>query len=245
MGIKYFVNENFFALWSAEMAYVLGYLYADGSLEDASYLRGKYVRVSSIDKSSIVKIRALMQSEHTIVLRRREKPFRPQYLLRIGNHKLYGDLSALGLYPNKSLTITFPSVPKEYFSHFLRGYFDGDGCVFLERSKGITRAKIVRRLAVIFTSGSKKFLEALDDYLSEFLGTKKGSVYRNGNAYQARYQTKDSIKIFKFFYTTAPKKGYLERKLKIFIKYFILRPSKIDESVARALYNTGYGHVVK
>jgi len=68
MGIKYKVNENFFKEWSPIMAYVLGYWYADGSLEDASYLRGKYIRVTSIDKSTIEKIRDWLDSEHAIVV---------------------------------------------------------------------------------------------------------------------------------------------------------------------------------
>lgn len=45
MGIKYKVNEDFFNEWSHKMAYILGCYYADGSLEDATYLRGKYIRM--------------------------------------------------------------------------------------------------------------------------------------------------------------------------------------------------------
>ena len=67
MGVKYRVNEAFFDSWTQEMAYVLGYFYADGSLEDASYLRGKYVRVSSVEKYSILRIKKWLSSEHTIV----------------------------------------------------------------------------------------------------------------------------------------------------------------------------------
>lgn len=51
------------------MAYVLGYLYADGSLEDASYLRGKYLRVTSSEEVNIQKIRKCLKSEHTVTVR--------------------------------------------------------------------------------------------------------------------------------------------------------------------------------
>jgi intein-encoded DNA endonuclease-like protein len=34
-----------------------------------------------------------------------------------------------GIMPNKSSDVKFPVVPKEYMSHFVRGYFDGDGFV--------------------------------------------------------------------------------------------------------------------
>src|SRR3989344_1919719 len=119
------------------MAYVLGYIYADGSLNDSPYMRGKYVQVSSVDKSSIERIKRWLDSEHKIT---EAKPTfiggRICFKLRIGSHKIYNDLFRLGLYPNKSLTVKFPRIPKKYFSHFVRGYFDGDGCIYFEKRKG-------------------------------------------------------------------------------------------------------------
>ena len=53
MGIKFSVNEKFFDVWSLEMSYVLGFLYADGHLEDSPYIRGKYVRVINTDRDRI------------------------------------------------------------------------------------------------------------------------------------------------------------------------------------------------
>src|SRR3989338_4130946 len=109
MGIKYFSNEQFFDTWTREMAYVLGYLYADGSLEDSAYIRGKYIRVTSVERGSIERIKKLLKSDHTIVKEIPKLPNRKnRYLLRIGSHKLYNSLLNLGLYPNKSLTIRFP-----------------------------------------------------------------------------------------------------------------------------------------
>lgn len=245
MGIKYSVDEKFFEKWSAEMAYVLGYLYADGSMEDAPYLRGKYIRVSSIDKSSIIMIRELLKSKHTIVVRRQEGPRHAQYLLRIGSHKIYNDLIKLGLYPNKSLTIKLPYIPSNYFAHFLRGYFDGDGCVFLETGIGAKGSAIVKRLSVIFTSGSRVFLEQLDLKLRDVLLNKEHFIHTSQRAYQLRFRTRESVQIFSFLYRNLPNMSYLRRKLNIFIKYFILRPSRIDTSVRKILYKVGCGHVVK
>src|SRR5438876_697132 len=115
MGIKYCIDENFFNNWAPEMAYILGYLYADGSMEDASYLRGKYVRVTSIDRSTIIKIRKQFKSQHTIVsLKPNQFAGKQRYFLRIGSHKLYDSLFRLGLRPNKSLSMTFPKIPDEF-----------------------------------------------------------------------------------------------------------------------------------
>ena len=64
MGKKYKVNENFFKVWTQEMAYTLGYFYADGSMEDSPKIRGKYIRISSAEKNNLLKIKKWMQSQH-------------------------------------------------------------------------------------------------------------------------------------------------------------------------------------
>lgn len=245
MGLKYAVNKDFFKIWNQKMAYVLGYLYADGSLADASYLRGKYISVTSIDKNTIVKIRHWLDSKHTIV---ECIPSTPnghiRYLLRIGSHELYKDLTKLGLYPNKSLTITFPKIPGKYLSHFVRGYFDGDGCIYFQKAKGITRDIIIRRLRTIFVSGSKKFLIGLMIVLKNNLNINQDKVYRGHKSYQLMYSTNDSIEVFKFLYKNVENEVFLERKCKIFLDYFAFRSKKLDKSVNNVIKYLN-GHVVK
>lgn len=227
------------------MAYVLGYLYADGSLEDASYLRGKYLRVTSVEKDSIVRIRQWLGSEHTIVISR--PPIgKTRYLLRIGSHKLYDSLIALGLYPNKSLTVKFPDLPNKYLCHFVRGYLDGDGCVYLEMGNGKLGQRIIKKLSIIFTSGSKIFLERMDEVLRSKLSLKEDRIYNGKRCYQLRYQTFNSIKLFSFLYGDIKDGVYFKRKLAPFLKYFKLRPSKIDRGVSRVLKHIDIqGDVVK
>lgn len=246
MGIKYAVNENFFKKWSPEMAYVLGYLYADGSLEDASYLRGKYIRVSSIDKLTIIKIREWLKSKHTIV--KIDPPTtngHKRYLLRIGNHALYDDLTKLGLYPNKSLTIKFPNIPQKNFNHFIRGYFDGDGCVRVCMSKGKKQQLIIRKLSSVFTCGSKLFLEELAKQLNKAVKTKNTKVYNGCKSYMLSYSTEDSVKLFKFLYGNLNKNIFLKRKFDRFNDYFNRRPQRIDRAVNNILRCLGNGQVVK
>ena len=46
--------------------------------------------------------------------------------------KMHSDLIALGSPPVKTFTIRFPGeniVPNNLLHHFVRGYFDGDGCI--------------------------------------------------------------------------------------------------------------------
>lgn len=245
MGIKYRVNEAFFDSWTQEMAYVLGYFYADGSLEDASYLRGKYIRVSSVEKYSILRIKRWLGSEHTIVEQKSTwENGKTRYLLRIGSHKLYDRLTSIGLHPNKSLTIEFPDIPKDYIHHFVRGYLDGDGCVYFYRALGKRGKLVTKKLSVIFTSGSRIFLERLNRILKKRLDLKQEKIYKGQRAYQLRYGTSDSIKLFGFLYKDVLPRAYFTRKTKPFLLYFKLHPSRIDQD-AKSVIQSLNGHVVK
>ncbi len=229
------------------MAYILGYLFADGSMYKSE--RGSYINVTSVDKSTVEKIKVLLRSEHRVVERKprlvhfkhqnRSYKTRTAYSLRIGNRALYDDLLGLGMYPDKSLTVKFPSIPSSVLPHFVRGYFDGDGCVYLERGKGLIQRSILKRLSVIFTSGSEDFLTGLREKLEKTLGVSLGKVYNGNRAYRLRYNTRDTIRLFSFMYGDSHGL-YLQRKFDIFKAYFCLRPSRIDKNTETVLKKIGH-----
>ncbi len=227
------------------MAYVLGFLYADGCLVDAVSSRTQYIQFNSVDKEILEKIRSAMESEHPLSLRPSRfiayrngvYKSRESFILRIGSRKMFGDLLRFGITPSKSKIITFPDIPLRYASNFLRGYFDGDGCVYLEKAKGITKPVIIKRLLVIFTSGSSIFLEKLGEILKNQLDILDKRIYNSNHAFQIRYGTKDTVKIFKFLYKFCPQRLYLHRKLDIFSNYFKLFPSKVDAEITAILKN--------
>lgn len=204
------------------MSYVLGFLYADGSLEDASYIRGKYVRVTNTDRDRIVAIKSLLDSEHTIVQHDKGGNYKRRYLLRIGNSKIYERLVTLGLTPHKSLTMKFPKVPIRYLGAFVRGYFDGDGCVHLE----MNAKNKPKRLLTVFTSGSKIFLQQLHIQLQSHAGIVGNGLHKHGSttgAYQLRYSSGDSARLFMLMYGRVIGQGlFLRRKYDIFTLYFKL-----------------------
>ncbi len=238
MGIKYKINESFFDTWNLEMSYVLGYLYADGSLHDILNIRAKYIRVTSIDKVTIKHIKKCLDSKHkiTTLFSSPESNQKNRYVLSIGSHKLYNSLVNHGLYPNKSLTAKFPYIPKKYLKDFVRGYFDGDGCVHIEMAKGKLKEKIIKRLVVVFTSGSEEFLNGLLSAIQKNTGIKNGRVYTSNRSFQLRYTTADSVDLFKFIYKNTKKQDlFLKRKFKKFQQYFKLRPVRVDKGVRNIL----------
>lgn len=224
MGIKYKVNRQFFKNWSPQMAYVLGFVSADGSLEDASYLRGKYLRICSSDKEILEKIKKAMNSEHTIVTIKPKEVYmwgkkyisKEQYMLRIGSHEIYNDLIELGITPKKSKIINLPDMPQRYAADFCRGYLDGDGCINLYEKK--------RRLSITFTSGSEIFLKQLTDMISIAVGIKAHNVFKNNRAFQIKYSTKEAMPLLRYIYYNTADGLYLERKYSQFLKYIKLYP---------------------
>ena len=51
----------------------------------------------------------------------------------VQNKHLWNILNSYGCTPRKSLTLKFPDIKifksKDLIRHFIRGYFDGDGCI--------------------------------------------------------------------------------------------------------------------
>lgn len=224
MGIKYQVNRDFFKAWSSHMAYVLGFVTADGSLESASNLRGKYVRICSSDKEILEKIRQVMDSEHLIVtvgpkeicMYGQKYISKEKYYLRIGCEAIYNDLVELGITPNKSKTIALPNIPANYIKDFFRGYLDGDGCVSIYEKK--------KRLSVTFTSGSELFLKQLSEAISITVGIKIHNVFSNKRAFQIKYSTKEAVPLLTYIYSESKNLIFLERKYSRFLDFIRLNP---------------------
>ena len=199
------------------MAYILGYVYADGSLEDASYLRGKYLRLTSCDRMVVEAIKKELGSKHRIVkLPATTKNGKERYFLRIGDHSIYNDLINLGLTPRKSLNMQFPKcVPLKFMNDFIRGYFDGDGTFTLERRKNRDVP------LVVFTSGSKNFLRVLSGILTaqcNLGGARK--VYESHRSYQLRYSARKAKEILKFIFSKIGENTlFLDRKYNLYKKF--------------------------
>ena len=112
------------------MAYVLGFFAADGYM--TINRRGAYFwNIQITDGQLLRQIKKLIQAEHKISIKRSKKKNKKMYRLQIGSKEMYNDLYNLGMRQNKTRSMVLPKIPDNYFSHFVRGYFDGDGNVWL------------------------------------------------------------------------------------------------------------------
>jgi hypothetical protein len=184
--------------------------------------------ITSKDISILEEIKNAMGSTHHFYKRKSQNITFPggknyvsgeRFIFRVGSKQIFNDLLKLGVTPRKSLTILLPKIPFKYLSYFIRGYFDGDGCIYLIKSK---------YPRVIFTSGSQLFLQGLSKTLSVVLQIPFKIIYsqlhKSGNlCYQLHYNTQISNNVLEFMYKNLEKAPYLKRKYQIYQKYLSIK----------------------
>ncbi len=214
------INKDFFKKWSSSMAYTLGFMFADGNLTISN--RGTYFfSIHTIDKPLLQKIIEEMDSDHSLSIRRK-KSLADNYRLQVGSKEMCEDLLKLGLIPNKAKRMKLPDVPGKYFGDFTRGYFDGDGNIWVGLIHKGRKAKSYV-IQSSFTSASIYFLEALLKKLRS-CGLQKGFITISKTQTYGRlvFSKNDSLRLYKIMYNTSTSL-YLPRKKQIFEKYMSLR----------------------
>ncbi len=133
------INESYFDNIDCERkAYFLGFLYADGcnhrnkkpKIDIALQEKDKLIlEEMSIDIYGV--------NDNFLFRKKRKESHKNQYVLTIHSKKISDKLFELGCGPKKSLTLKFPEwlIDPELQKHFIRGYFDGDGCITFSKRK--------------------------------------------------------------------------------------------------------------
>ena len=139
------VDDRFFEVVDApEKAYFLGFLYADGYIDEKRH----HVELSlqSKDKYILEKLNRLVNHEKELTYRKAKKHWKTGnmesdgYRLYIKNKKIAGDLVNLGMRQRKSFTLAWPKfLTGDLAWHFVRGYFDGDGSICIKTNGQGTR----------------------------------------------------------------------------------------------------------
>lgn len=218
-----YVDISFFKNWNENMAYILGYIVADGCIIKRKGRQNSYVlNITSKDKRHLYKIKRVLKSQHSISVKFNSRGQR-SFQLQIANSKICRDLIDLGIPPRKTYSSINLEVPKEYFADFVRGFFDGDGTVYIYKVNGTPQIKVA------LTSSNYRFLRILNTRLCEILRVPVKKVYqvpcrnydehvRKTKVYKVHYYVEDCEKIAELFYSKNPDL-YLERKRRVFEKW--------------------------
>jgi len=160
---KYIINENYFNLINTEAkAYFLGLLYSDGNIRQN--LRNFRLKLIEPDKHILDSFLTELESSHRLYYCNKGTGNHHLYSLDITNKKLTTALIDKGLFPNKSLTLKFPTsdqVPNNLIFHFIRGYFDGDGGFCISKNH-LSHLTIHFCVSYDFGLSLQKFLNTVD-----------------------------------------------------------------------------------
>lgn len=202
------------------MSYILGFMFADGNIVNTKR-NTWFWSIQITDKPLLESIKKTIGSTHKISKRKPIERNKSLYRLQIGSKEMCEDLIKLGLSQKKSLTMKFPDIDKEYLPDFLRGYFDGDGHVWIGNVQRKNRDSKV--IITGFTSGSLPFLNSLKSTLSKSFDLSGGSIVKKDRGYELKYSINDSLKIYKTMYNMQYGRLYLPRKKRIFEKFIAMR----------------------
>ena len=217
---KYKYNKDYFEkINTQEKAYWLGFLYADGCI-NALYKNGNLrsmnleLTLAEVDKVHIEKFAKAIDTNVPIkqkVAKYQGKQYMA-YRIIICSTKMCKDLCDLGCFTNKTYYLRLPNesiVPNLYMKDFLRGYFDGDGCV---------RKRLDQTGYTLTFTGMEMMLKDIRNYLTSNLiinvmpkihkdkRSKASSLYIYGN---------DNVKDFlNYLYNNAS--IYLDRKYQVY-----------------------------
>jgi hypothetical protein len=157
---RYFENIN-----TPNKAYFLGLLYADGSINT----KKNSCKITLTEKDSYIleSLRKEVETKKPLAYGK-SKPIKntkyigkAYYSLELNSEKLINDLEGKGITANKSQILKFPTeeqVPLDKLSHFIRGYIDGDECIYASQNR-----------IMINIVSSEWFLKDLSIFLSKEL----------------------------------------------------------------------------
>lgn len=135
---KYRFDIKFFDIIDTEeKAYLLGLLYADGYNMETRNTVCLHLNIK--DLNHIEKVKKILKADHPI--KHLSNRTRQQFGISLTNKRFSEKLAELGCMQAKTFKIKFPTtdqVPNSLLRHFIRGYFDGDGCIqhhYTKRSK--------------------------------------------------------------------------------------------------------------
>lgn len=141
------VNDTYFeTIDTKDKAYFLGLIVADGSVNKNAFK----IQLQEEDVDILNLFKKYIEYEGEVKFIKKATENRKNTgLLNIYSQKIAKDLIKLGVIPAKSHFTYFPDIPEEFHSHFIRGVFDGDGCVYIDKRSNSLKFSIIGNILLI------------------------------------------------------------------------------------------------
>lgn len=178
---KYQTNEKYFDIINTEeKAYWFGFLLADGyiSAKKTSWS----VQLRLIDLDAIQKLKLALESSVPIKTIYSDKR-KTCYELSIASKYMVESLGKYGMVNNKTFRVRIPeTIDKKLWPHIIRGYSDGDGCIYVRKDK-------YQCANFSITSSSIEILNQIEKYFQD------NNIIKNNRSYISDYKTYRTINI--------------------------------------------------
>ena len=201
---KYKLDDTVFdSIDTEEKAYWLGFLYADGYNHRSKNCIA--LRLQKEDIDVLYKFKDFLKTDSPICIYKRKtriKNIEKEYCeLCVFSIHLCQVLNDLGCVQAKTYILDFPSfIPSNLLHHFMRGYFDGDGCISITKRNNRTENSKYFQFTV---AGRREFIEQYQNILCKTINITKTkiNIFKNNFAVALHYGGKNNvIKIMNYLY---------------------------------------------
>ena len=213
---KYFYDVDYFKeINSIDKAYWLGFIYADGyiSVSQVGYGKEFAIELQDTDYKHLKKFNKSINGNIEVKRFKRKCNLNQKVYnscsIRIYSKEFVDNLISQGITSDKSSNVKLPVLEDKYMSHFIRGYFDGDGCITSYKASGYDRYK---------TSfiGTYNFLQSINDIINNKYNIYIPTLHKRKaehEVYSLEYSScKRSKILYEYMYNEAT--IYLNRKHK-------------------------------
>lgn len=137
-----------------DLAWTIGVLWSDGCLS-----QNGFISVKAVDQEMISQVAEIWKIKERV--RTIQTGFRDAYETGFSNRTIVGRLRNMGMHERKSLTVRWPvGLSEDRAWPFVRGVFDGDGCVHLAKSHPGSAVPSLRWCICTASEGFKDDLNA-------------------------------------------------------------------------------------
>lgn len=227
----YTFNENIFRVVdSEEKAYWFGFLCADGYNHETKNCVA--LRIQKEDFHHLEKYKNFLNYEGPIYTFTRttsvNKLVKEYCELNVCSPIYSEDLAKLGCIQNKTYKLEFPNIPDNLVKHFIRGYFDGDGCVSIRdrKNRRIRGTSMNVQLNIV---GKESVILEMQNYIVKATNVTRTALRnKQGNFTKAISWGGANVvlKILHYLYDNAT--IYLDRKYEKYKQLMVSRQSNLQ-----------------
>lgn len=205
------LNHTFFSKYTADSCYWAGFILADGNLR-----KNRNTLSIKLAKKDTGHLDLFLKAISSIGYTKKEYKQCDAVYLNCDEYKR--DLMTMyDIFPTKTYIADFSEkIPQKYYSHFIRGIFDGDGCITHTTTITINiigTVQLVDRISSIFYDiGIRLQSKNKKPPIQKKSKNRIGAIH---------YYGKNAISILNYLYDDSTENNRLKRKYMLYVRYVV------------------------